>query len=373
MDIPRWTSIKGESEDINYLTVERCVFNPTDNEKEIPIVQGNRVIREVTSGALKKDFKYYLTDGKVPIDWVFIDDDSWEKVEDAFLEIKGGKKYSVHRDERDRVYLMFTYDWKKYLPVSNEEKVRIGYVKTLGEEGLINASYLNKFVGDIRADDGESIGKYVAVTNPERTYGAFDSVDLTLHKANAKLNFKTMDRIILRDDFEAKVREKPWVQNCTVFDWRRDITVVSEPHKMVAWVVTTDGVNTNQIVLDELRDELMKITVEMTDLEIKCAEYVDISLILNICVKGNNDYRESIRDQVEKALREAYSVKNLSFGQVLVPSDVEDIATRVSSSVRLPELVSFDKDIILGPTQFPNITFIDVRLVGDNYGQKTDN
>lgn len=373
IDIPRWTSIQGDDGLINYLTVERCVFNPTDNVKEIPIIQGNRVIKEVLSSTLKKSYKYFLTEGDVPVEWVFIDDDSWEKVEDAFLEIKGGKKYSVHKDSRGRVYVMFTFDWKKYLPASGDEKVRIGYVKTLGTKGLVNPSYLSKFVGDVRAEDGELVNKYVSVYNPERTYGAFDGVDLNLHKANAKRNFRTMDRIILLDDFEAKVRKEPWVQDCTVYDWRRDITIVPEPHKMVAWVVTTDGVNTNQAILNELRNKLMDLTVEMTDLEIRCAEYVDVSLILNICVKGNNDYREMIRDKVEEAIREGFSVKNLSFGQIITPSDVEDIATRVSTSVRFPELVSFDEAISLGPTQFPNITFIDVRLVGDIYGQKTDN
>lgn len=373
IDIPKWTSVQGNDETINYLTTERCRFLPSENEREIPIIQGNRVVREISVATLKKSYKYYLTEGKVPIDWVFIDDESWEKVEDAFLEIKGGKKYSVHRDSRDRIYIMFTYDWKRYLPASDDEKIRIGYVKTLGTGGLVNPWYLDRFVGDLRAGDGEPLDHYVSIHNPERTYGAFDSVDLNLHKANAKRNFRTMDKIISRDDFEAKIREKPWVQDCTVYCWRRDITIVSEPHKMVAWVVTTDGVDTNQTILDELRSELMKQTVEMTDLEIRCAEYVEIPIIMEICVKGNNDYRASIRDKVEQAVRKAYSVKNLVFGQVIAADDIEDVATRVSSSVRFPDVISISEPISLGPTQFPYISTIDVRLVGDIYGQKTDN
>ena len=182
-----------------------------------------------------------------------------------------------------------------------------------------------------------------------------------------------MERIILLDDFEAKIREKAWVLDCYVCDWRKDYTIVPEPHKLKAWVVTTDLVNINQEELLQLRNELMKYTVEMTDLEIKAAEYVEIPIEMNICVKGNNDYRERIREQVEQNVIEAFSTNHLKFGQVITTDDVEDVATRTASTVYYPEVVSFREPYVLEPMQYPLVNRVNVNLVGDNYGQKTNN
>lgn len=375
LTIPKWSRIE-ENEENYYLTTEACTLLPSDEVKEIPVVQGERIVKSIKSKILKKDYKYYLVsdaDIKAPIDLVYIDDPTWEKVSDAFCEVEGGKKYSVHKDSRGRVYILFTYDWRDYLPVSDDETVDLMYIKTNGTEGLVGAYALSKFADNITDDEGTPIGSVVTVYNKERTYGAFDDVDLNLHKANAKNSIKTMDRIILRDDFEAKIREQPWILDCTVYDWRRDYTIVPEPHKMVAWVVTTDGVDTSEVLISSLRDELMKITVEMTDLEIRGAEFVNVPIRMDVCVKGNNDYRERVRAQIEDAIKEAYSVKNLKFGQVITASDIEDVATRVSSSVRFPEVTSFTEPFSLTAIQFPNITEVEVRLVGDIYGQKTDN
>lgn len=372
--IPKWTTVRGGDDDfeVNYVTTEVCSFLSDDMEKEVPIVQGDYMYKDVRVGDLKKNYKYYFTADNVPIEWVFLDDISWEKVDDAFIEIEGGKKYSVHKDSRNRLYIMFTYDWKTYLSQDDNDKMRISFIRTEGTAGLMRAYSINQIVGKLVDDEGEEINKMISVYNKDQTYGAYDKVDLNLHKANAKRAFRTMNRIILRDDFEGEVRKKPWILNCTVYDWRRDYTIVPEPHKMVAWVVTTDGVDTNQKILDDLRAELMEKTVDMTDLQIKCAEYVNIPVEMNICVKGNNDYREQIRRKVEDVIKEAFDVTKLEFGQIIAKSDIEDVATRVAGTIRFPEVQSFNEPFILSPIQFPCITKVQVRLVGDIYGQKTD-
>jgi hypothetical protein len=373
--IPKWTNIRTEDRDgdsINYVTTEAALLDTGVTSIDVPIVQGDMHYKSVKSVDLKKSYKYYIGSGDIPVEWVFIDDENWVKVEDAFIELEGGQKYSVHKDNKNRVYILFTYDWKQFLPTGTDETVSIRWLMSLGTEGLVKA-YELVTTPDRFLDSVDQNSNRLEIYNKEATYGAFDHVDLNLHKANALRNFRTMERIILLDDFEAKIREKAWVLDCYVCDWRKDYTIVPEPHKLKAWVVTTDLVNTNQEELLQLRNELMKYTVEMTDLEIKSAEYVEITIEMNICVKGNNDYRERIREQVEQNVIEAFSTNHLKFGQVITTDDVEDVATRTASTVYYPEVVSFRKPYILEPMQYPLVNRVIVNLVGDNYGQKTNN
>lgn len=372
--IPKWTVVcEGNDLENLYVTTQKAFFDEDVMELEIPVVQGERFHKQVLVRELKQNYRYYITTGNVPCEWVFLNDSKWEKVEDAFIEIDGGPKYSIHRDNKGRIYCLFTYDWRQYLPEIDDEYITFSYLKINGTGGLKGPHSLSRFLEAINDVEGNQINSLISVDNPEATYGAFDQVDLNLHRANAMLNFKTMDRIILLDDFEAKIREQPWILDCYVCDWRKDITIVDEPHKLVAWVVTVDFAETNQKVLKELRNKLMEITVEMTDIEIKCAEFVPLDIEMNICVKGNDEYREEVRLGIEKVIEKIFDSANLNFGQIITKDDIEDIATRYSSSVRLPEVISFDEPIRLNPTQYPLVTNIKVNLVGDMYGQKTDN
>lgn len=367
--LPKYTRIATyDNPDLEYVTTEAVSFKKDDKEKEVAIAQGIRHRLLPTVGELKRTYKYQVADHKVPLDLVLIEDSNWEKVEDAFLEIEGGQKYSVHIDNKDCVYILFTFDFADYLSANERDTLEITYIESLGTGGIVQPMALTNLLSNILDETGQDITSSLTVVNDEMTYGAFDKVDLNLAKANGKNYVRTMDRIILLSDFDALIRKEPYILKCNAFDWRRDITIVSAPHVLKAWVVTVDGVSTNQIQLDELVKRLEKKTVAMTKLYIVSAEYVDISIEVEIAVRGNNDYREDIRQQVEESLKEKYSVLQLEFGDVIDEDRVSADVARVSESIKHIHVEGFEEPYRLSQTQFPNITNIDVKLVGDIYG-----
>lgn len=386
--IPRYTAIGSTVEGTpGYLTISDVIFNEGELTKEIDIIQGVVNVVSVKSSVLRNSFKYYVTDYKVPLKYVTIEDDTWIKVEDAFVEIKGGKKYSVHIDSQDRVYIMFTFDWIKYLP-NGDDAVVISYLDSLGTKGIVESYRLDRIIDIIKDENDQDISNLLKVTNKLKTYGAIDSEDLILAKAKARNAIKTMDRIILLSDFDAMVLQSPYIIRANTFDWRRDISLVPEPHKMVSWVVTSDGVNSNTLELKYLRDSLLAKTVSMTSLEIRSADFVDIQMTVNLYIKGSDTYRVKLKEEVKRILDIKYSINNLiegdsdelyksvlDFGMLV---DFETISRMVSllspSIVRADVSFSNNKSYLqLDLNQFPYFSKIEVNLVGDNYGQTTNN
>ena len=264
--------------DIQYVTLEQGILNETIQEVDINVIQGIKKVVDVKPSILKKTYKYYLPESNIPLDSIIISQNNgeWECVEDAFLEIEGGKKYSVHSDNEDRVYVMFTFDWKNYLPVSDEEKVSITYLLSEGTKGLVNEPLLlNRFHDAVYDAAGQDVRSRIRVTNLNKTFGAYDSVNLTLAKANARNYIKTMDRYITLADYDAVLKRSLTLLRL-LRDWQTNAILVPVSNKVKSWVVTTDGVNVSSVQLENLEKKLMAKGIATTDVEIVSANYVSI-------------------------------------------------------------------------------------------------
>lgn len=367
--IPRWTNFTdSRNSEVNYVSLESKSLQVKDNEVLIPVIEGKRFVKKVSIGRIRQNYKIFVigSDLKVPLDYIYITDESWVRVDDAFMEIEGGKKYSVHKDARNRIYILFTYDWRDYLVEEDTDYLEVSYVVTSGSSGVVEVGGINAF-----ANSETELNKYkssLLISNYHNTYGAFDSVDLNLHRANAMANIRSMDRLIMREDIEAAVRKEPWVINCTVYDWRKDYTVVPEPHRAVVWVVTSDADRISDDQLITLQNKLVAKTVFMTTVEVKNADFVNVPVTVDIAVEGTDTYREEVRQNVEANIKEAYKLSNCDFGKAIIAKDIEYIASRTSSGVKSATITSFDDHVSIGKTEYPIIDKVIVNLVGDNYG-----
>lgn len=372
--IPKFTIIDSTDPNVpKYVTIEEKSMSSNENKIIVPIVQGKKIEVNIPIDVIKESYKIYLTERLVPLDYVEIVDEGWERVEDAFIEIKGGKKYSVHADSKDMVYILFTFDWTRYLSTEEGAVMKIRYIESLGADGKVDSYQLNRIASPvIDLDTEEEDFGRLGVTNSSATYGAFSKVNLNRQKANARNYLKVYDRIILLEDLEVMVRKETWIKDCVCFDWRRNIRVVPFPHQMKAWVVTVDGVDVQGELLKELTNKLQKLTVCMTEIEVKSAEFVNFTTRVGISVTGNNDtVRENVRSKVEKKLNERYSMKSylnddenskLKFGMELRVSMFESEIYQMSSAINNVEL-DFNEDIQLTETQFLNVANIEVYLI----------
>lgn len=371
--IPKYTVVFSTIQNTPpYLTNEEVSFGRDDVSVEIPVIQGKYHEEKVLSTDLARSFKYYLkSEATIPISHVYIKDENWERVEDAFVEVEGGQKYSVHVDSKDKVYILFTHNWRKYLPPGDGDSLIISYVDTMGREGIIEDHVLSKLKGPIvDIDTGEEISATLSVEQKEATYGAFDNVDWNLQKANGKNFIRTMDRIILLNDFEAHIRKQPWIRDCVVYDWRKDRNVVPYPHILKGWVVTVDGTHVNSEQLKQLTADLQEKTVIMTTIEVLSATYVDKELFVSISVNGDTTYKERVRQQVEDTLINRYGLQKfiennseskLKFGIEIVKRDIEQEILRMSDAIYNVE--TNIEDFKIRDTEFLNFEKIEVRLV----------
>ena len=201
--IPEYTNVQTLLKPIkNYVTLNRAYLTEEALTADIPSVEGTMYQLKVSVGQLKKSYKYYISENPIPLDLVFVEQSSgqWERVEDAFLEIDGGMKYSVHLDSDNRVYLYFTWNYKNYLPDLDSEEITIKYLQSSGTAGIAKPFELDQIVGRLYSVSGDDCTKHVYCTNNQGTVGAFDQPDLLVAKANARNYIKTMGRCVTLED-----------------------------------------------------------------------------------------------------------------------------------------------------------------------------
>nr|DAY14362.1 MAG TPA: baseplate wedge protein [Caudoviricetes sp.] len=369
--LPRYTRLSvNSSPKIDYVTVEDMIIQETQQSVQIKVMQGKKRTLTLKNKDLSYHWKYKLPQGKIPIDSVYLSQDGsyWKRVEDAILEIDGGKKFSVHHDNEGNAYIIFSYDWKDYLSSNNESAFIIEYVESIGVAGIVPPLTINSIDDRIFDSKGNDITKKLKISNQVRTFGAYDETDLTIAKSNARNYIKTMGRYITLRDYHAGVIREPYILKAQTLDWNVAPDIITRPHLVTSWVVTTDGANLRNFNLKDLAKKIYSKGIATTQVVIKSAEFVDIALNVDIYVKGTGEYREEIRKVVEDTLKNELSIKNLKFGDRWDYRRVSIIVMSISNNI-VDCAVHLDHDYVLSQIQFPNFTDITVRLVGDDYGQ----
>lgn len=383
VEVPAGTLVYSEEPEIPYVTQDTLIFQ-TEHSLDVKVIQGTPRDINVTSEYLKQSFRYYIsTNKKIPFKTVTIKqgDVYWTRVDDAYLELEGGKKFSVHNDADLGTYILFTYDWKEQLPADNSEVIVISYLESLGTEGTLKPGELKIVKGPIYDGQGTDISKSMYVNNELPTSGAFDEPNLQECKARTRKNLMTMDRNITLNDYIASAEKLPQFCKVLAHDWCSDIELVDQPFLIKMWLVPQDLDIDNlpeKIYYDDVANELVSKGVTYQRLSVETADFVDLFLNVRIKMRGEGEYRENVRKQVEETLNSKFSFKNCEFGEK-VPridyADIESIVYRVSSDItevnvdyRLLEGNRIFTEVVLTPTQFPIFHFI-ATLEGGTFGE----
>lgn len=368
--IPKYLKL-WTKDNINFLTTEAVSIPENDLSIVVPIAQGDLIKKLIPVETAAESFKLQVSSGPVPLEYVEIQNEGYQKVDDAFILTKGGPYYSVHYDSYDNVYILFTYDWKKYLPESGN--LLITYINTLGADGNVQKDQIvNYESGIVGIDDDPSGIIDLSVTNPLATYGGFSEVDIKIHQANAQNWLRTHDTIVLLSDFETMVRKESWVLDCACFDWRKDDTIVQYPYQLKAWIVSPEGPDLAEEEMTQLADKLQKKTVIMNKVFINNADFYELPISVYIKIEGSNaTIKESIRQKVESKVKSWYSWRSfisndsnskLKFGLTIGYNKLcYDIAALASAIVDVK--LSFEDDITLSKTQFLYCPTVKVELI----------
>ena len=372
--IPKYTQLSTAiSPVVYYATTEDAYFNSDTLEVKCPVKQGKVTSIKVKSGELKKinDFKYYLPRDPIADKSVIILQNNleWQEVEDVILEFEGGTKYSVHQNADGSTYILFSHNFDIYLPADDEEEITIKYLYSEGLSGNVDEFFISVINDRLIDSDGEIVSS-LNVINDQRILGGFNEVDLEKAKKLAKKNMVTMDRYITLEDYATAIAKEPYILKSVTFDWSvSESMYVKKPYQVHSWVVLNTGEESDGKLLDELSEKIYSKGICCNEVRIFPAKFRKATIEVSVAVRGEVAFRERIRKEVEIALEEKFKLENCNFGDRITKYDLRTFVHSISNNITKVEIGNLEQDIALSAIEFPKISVMPVRLIGDKYGQ----
>ena len=355
---------------LEYVSTKELKLQGRESLIEIPVRQGILHQMAVKTSALKTTYKFYLSSkDKIPLDSISLMSAGsfWERVPDAFLEIRGGRKFSSHCDADGYTYILFTHDYRNFLPSNDSEEVSITYLYSEGSKGNIPKGSIDILKDDVYLNS-ISLKERVSITNREDTYGGWDTPIMDLEIAKARNLAKTMDRCILLEDYEAHALKFTYLIQAKAVDWKEQNPLVFQPNLIKLYVVSSSGLPVSSFSLEEVKASLDKRATAGNVVQVYNADYINTNIDISITVKGSGDFREVLRAEVVKYLVERFSIYKMSLGQSLTNVRIEKEVYTLSefiTGVYVNTPTSFPS---LGINQIHSIQEIKVSLLGDDKG-----
>ena len=267
---PRGFQIYDNDHKIACFLADELRIRPNEKYKEAVIFQG--IFKTKTyQNTLLTGYKFYLPTGKYARDHfrLIIDGEDWELVENAFLELEGGKKFSVHRDAYDSHYILLSNDFESYVDESGS--FTIEYILTEGEidiNPLQICNISNSFV-DIY---GNKVTDFVTTYNKDTFTGGFTEGDPYYERARLQRQLKVMDRLVTLEDYNNFVSSYPGVLDCEISDISVQNSTNPKPYQIDIFVLC----NTLNNMGDAFRNELLEKIKNLNDTQVKqISGYID--------------------------------------------------------------------------------------------------
>lgn len=370
--IPRYTRFCTSSDSIvEYVSTKDEILSAGEREVFISVKQGKRIDKYVKVEKLKKEWKYYLDSNNVAEKSVIIIDSigEWEEVDDAFLEYKGGRYFSIHRDPEEKVYILFTWNWDVLLPDDPEEEVHIMYLDTMGEEGRVESYAIDTVLDNVYDENGEDIKRALVVRNTESARGGVSEYDLYEETVKAKRFVKRMGKLVTLEDYRTRAMDFPEVYRAVAQDWSSEGSIVAKPYQVMIWVVPHKAEELPLSYCSKMKSEIYGEGICIIDLIVQQATYIDFTIKARIKIKSSDEaYRRKLRLNVQEALYEEYSHQSLSFGYRIIKSEIEATIYRVSPHITEAVVDTPEGDIRIQSYEYPRLLNVELEVEGTDYG-----
>lgn len=280
----------------------------------------------------------------------------WKEVDDALLEYNGGYVFSVHKDSDNKVYILMSCDFIERLPIDEDEEVTIRFLVSSGTAGEVDSGKIDQCFDAPR----EAL---ISISNPNRTYGAWDEVDLNKAKILARRQARTMGRYITLDDFKNGVETEPYVKGCVVKDWRVDETI-QEPYVVKIWAVDWSGESLGEIDKSTLYKKLVDKGVTDVAIRLQDVEYIYFDLDIDLYLKTSKENEAMrIREDVEGYLWNTYQVRNMNFGSCISISMLNSRIKSLSPYIKEVVIRSPYSDVDTTDIQIPRLENVTVNVI----------
>ena len=245
--IPKFTNIKNQDEDINYLTLKDIVLYENAASRDVDAIEGELIECESANDNIISMLhlddlnRYILPETGIAENGIFItniydtaESQDWKKEENLNTLLPGTKAYKFGFDSRQQLpYVQFTDDISSLI----EDGLRIRYIRTNGFNGNVKATTLTKLekpaiwstsddenITSLSVDDFEVTNASAATNgaNPESLNSAYNNYKKTIGTFETLVTCRDyMNRIYQMT--ESTTDTTPLVSNVIVSDIRDDI------------------------------------------------------------------------------------------------------------------------------------------------------
>ena len=245
---PKFTNLKNEEEDINYVTLEDFRLQKRSDSREVLAIEGELIECEsdndniISMLHLDDANRYLLPEYAIAENGIFVtnisdtsESEPWHKTYNLNTQLPGSKVYKFGFDSEMKVpYIQFPADIGNIIG----DGLRIKYIRTNGLNGNISATILCKLEKPslwATADETNPVKELTAdmfsVSNNSAANNGADPESLTAAYNNYKKTIGTFDTLVTCRDYmnriyqmtESDTNTTPLVSNIIVSDIRDDI------------------------------------------------------------------------------------------------------------------------------------------------------
>lgn len=376
VDFPKYFKFQASTLKINYVTTEPVHQSIYDGKILLPVMEGDYKEKRLTRKDLMSNVtalgnisrRIYLdstavADGSVDI---VQDGEVWKEVDDAFLEYKGGRYFSLHRDYDGRIYVLMSVDFMDLIPQSMTEEIVIKYVESHGMDGLVKRGYIDSIIDERQNNEGIWASQMLTVSNTTDTYGAYNEPtieDLKRMKILARRQARTLGRYITLDDYRNGVETEPYIRKCLVADWKT-LDLVQEPYKVKVWAVDWYGESLGKQNIESLKAKFNDKGVSTVRVEVIPTDIIKFNITAQVILrtKSSTD-AQKICDMIRENLQEQYNLDAMEYGGHISLSLLHSRIKVMSPYIKDVWVQSPVDDIEVGLTQFPKLNMVTIEAV----------
>lgn len=328
------------------VTEDTLVPYPGEQKVDVPLAQGSWTEMSVKVSDIVETSRFYLSLGtkntSVARKYVQlkINGEWWENIDDVLADsTEVNKTFSVYEDKLDRPYILFHRNFRKLLKDIPNATVDIAFLETYGDianVGSLTISAVNSFV-QIYKNDISAI-RFSELT----VLSGGSSRETTDHaKQYAPKVFKTLDRAVTLEDYEAFVGAMNGVSKVKALDWKSKY--ITTPYVVLLLVAPTGGTALSDSQAYIIRKYLEPKMLSTINLQIRSANYVkiDVEAVVHLSYPVDENV---VRQKIINDLQEAYNLETCEFGKLINASNIVTTIQQAHESISYIDLVKPEID-----------------------------
>lgn len=356
--IPKGTQVSTDplyGEQIIFETDEALVIEAGLEYGDVAVTQGESVDREfvgIGTGLENQQFVLEYPD-VIESDLQIITEENgrdyyWELVENLIDSKPTDRHFTTTLDEENRTVVIFGDGILGMRPVY-ETNIFGSYRHGGGTQGNLSVGLINTLVDTI-------VLGVETVSNIEPSDGGIDYEDIEHARVMAPKLYRTGGKAVTPQDFQDLAESINGVSRALCEE------TFNADNEVNLYVATTDFSPASQSLLDTVKEELDKVRVMNSKLNVLSCLYKTVDIDVTVYIESNFVASE-VQQEVSDNIREYFSSANFELGAEIYTSQILQRAF-FATGVRNVVVNSPTEDIICAFNEMPKLGNISVVIVG---------